>query len=148
MVLFDLAMVSLGKLKREQANGLVQAWYAKDAAKSDKTRMISAMARIIMEKEPEWRYYLDLKKSLLICKYSLTEANLAVLGEFIFRQSDKEKYTRSFTGRQQRCRECLRSVLGAVLLQNGAWPGLREAQRRCGRWLAVGKSCCAVGSAF
>ena len=92
MILFGLTMVPLAKLTREQVIRLVQAWYAYNAAMDDKIHMIAATESIIMEKRPKQGYYIDPEKFLLIYKDTVTGANLGLLGELSFRQSDRERY--------------------------------------------------------
>ena len=88
MVFFSLTMVPLEKLTRAKVEGMLQKWYADNASMAVKLHMIAATACIIIEKGPEWGYYMKLEKSLLIFKDSVTETTLEVLGKFSFPRSD------------------------------------------------------------
>ena len=67
--------------------------------------MIVATTVIIMKKGLERGYYMDPEKFLLICKDFMTEADLAMLGEFRFLRSYRERYVGSFIGTLARRRE-------------------------------------------
>ena len=53
------------------------------------------------------------EKSLLICKDSVTEADLEVLREFTFHQSDGERYVGSFIGTKERRQDWLAPKVAA-----------------------------------
>ena len=80
MVLIGFTMVLLAKLTMAQVGGPVQAWYADDATMAGKLRMIAVTVCIIIEKEIERGHCMETEKSLHICKDSVIEANLKVLG--------------------------------------------------------------------
>ena len=53
------------------------------------------------------------EKCLLICKDSVTKANLEILGEFRFRKAERERYVGSFIGTQERRQEWLEPKVAA-----------------------------------
>ena len=75
--------------------------------------MIAATAHIIMEKDPNWGYYIEPVKFCLIYKASVTEADLGVLQEFTFCRSEGKRYIGSFIRTKARHRECLEPKVAA-----------------------------------
>ena len=93
MVLFGMTVVPSCETYLGTGSGPCVGMVCKQCIHSQKKIwMIAATVQIIIEHHPKRGYFMDPKKLPLIFKDSMSEEDLAMLGEFSFCRLDRERY--------------------------------------------------------
>jgi hypothetical protein len=98
MVLYGLALAPLSESLRIAVPGLVQPWYADDAAMAGPISQIRKAQLLLQEWGPQRGYYPEPSKSVLVTPPFTTPDQLTPLTEFNYQVTEGSRYIGGFVG--------------------------------------------------
>ena len=98
MLLYGLALVPLAEDLREEVPGVVQPWYADDAAMAGRASEVSLLMEALTRLGPKYGYFPEPDKSVLIVTERHEEAARCRLSRFPFKYKRGTRYLGSFIG--------------------------------------------------
>ncbi len=101
MVIYGVALTPLMETVRGTLPTVLQAWYTYDSSFQGITAEIAPAMQIILEKGPARGYYLEPRKSVLICNLAIHKMVQAGLQEFNFQFESRYCHVGRYLGSQE-----------------------------------------------